>query len=352
MPESLGATLTQELRSDLSGSIDKNIDRPSNYGAINLFRKQTNSGTGIFSPRTKELIKNSQGNTVKIPYLTADDITIKNFRTCDIQRGGSKSSLITLTFGTYSFGFHMLPAQYWNNMVDYEADFKKKLTKAIQKFAKQLDSLLVGVLETNKNQYFPADITKFYTETGDALRVPLADKELFYNRAAAIMQTMDFSENVDVLTTPFGMSDIRHWNNQGQANDENLAYQFGSYSFFSSNRVTDGSGVQSTHYLVAPDTVAMETRIDRDARMGHSAMGGGKKWDSVVLPILNIEAGLYYTEDCTDATVDFQDSGLSDMQRTKIESFEWSFDLTTAVAVNPTPTTDYSPIVKAEFLAA
>jgi hypothetical protein len=61
---------------------------------------------------------------------------------------------------------------------------------------------------------------------------------------------------------------------------------------------------------------------------------------------------LFYTEDCTDATVDFQDSGLSDMQRTKIESYEYSFDLTTAVALNPTPTTDYSPIVKAEFLNA
>jgi hypothetical protein len=247
----------------------------------------------------------------------------------------------------------MLPAQYWNNSVDYEADFKKKLTKALQKFAKSLDTLLVGVLETNKNQYFPAEITKYYAETGDALRVPLADKELFYNRAASIMETMDFSDRVDVLTNPFGMSDIRHYLNQGAANDENLAYQFGGYSFFSSNRVTDGSGVQSTHYLVAPDTVAMETRIDRDARMGHSAMGGGKKWDSVVVPLLNMEMGLYYTEDCTDATAgDYQDAGISDMQRTKIESFEWSVDLTTAVAINPTPTTDYSPIVKAEFLAA
>lgn len=346
MPEALGATLTQELRSDLSGSIDRNLNRPTNLGAFNLFKKQSDSNTGILSRRTKELIDNSVGNTVKVPYLSADDITIKNYRECKAQVGGSKSGYITLTFGTYSFGFHMIPFQYRNNDIGYEEDFKRKLEKGIWKFGKALDTLFIGVLETNKNQYFPSAVTKFYPETGDAFRVPQASKEYFYNRASGIMRTMDFDGNTDVITTEFGLTDIRHWNNQGQANDENLAYQFGSYSFWSSNRITDGSGVESTHYLVAQDSVAMRTRT-----RGINTDIGNKRWDSdVVVPILNIPMDLYTVVDCVDASTGYQDQGMSSAQQVPYESYEYSVDITTAVRYNPDPSADYSPIVKAEFL--
>lgn len=348
--DSLAATLTQGYRSAYANRLDKHEQRPSNYGALQLFKNQTASSTGIIDAETMALIKKSFGNTVSIPVVNYQDVTIDNIRTCAIRTGGPTSALVSVTFATYSFGFGMYPAQFYNNDVKYQEVFNKNMRAYEIKLAAALDSAAIAKLESAKNTYWPASLTgTYYSQTGNALQVPQASQAQFFNMIPSIMESMDFTGGLSDVTTPFAMAKIRNWSAQGQANQTNLAYQFGGVDFYSSNRITNNAGVADTHYLVADDSVAIVTRLDPDALMGSSVGGGQKEWSVQRVPLIDMDMALYYNEDCTNAAA-IQSAGTEGLTRTKVESYEFSADFAFISSYNSRPTADYTPIVKVELL--
>lgn len=347
---SLAATLTQGYRSSYAGRLDKNEQRNSTYGALQLFKDQTNSPTGIIDAETMALIKRSFGNTVSIPVINYQDVSISNVRTCALQTGGPTSALVSITFATYSFGFGMYPAQFYNNDIRYQQVFDKNMQAYENKLAAALDLASVAKLESARNTYFPASITgSYYANTGSALQVPLASQALFFNMVPSILETMDYAGNVNDVTTPYAMALIRNWAAQGQANQTNTAFQFGGQRFYPTSRITNNSGVASTHYLVADDSVALVSRLDPDAIMGSVVGGGQKSWSVERLPIVDMDFALYYNEDCTNAAA-IQSAGTEGLTRSKVESYEFSADIAFVSAYNSSPSTNFGPIVKAELL--
>lgn len=348
--DSLAATLTQGYRSSYANRLDKNEQRSSNYGAFQLFKNQTASATGIIDAETMALIKRSFGNTVSIPVVNYQDVSIGNIRTCAIRTGGPTSALVSVTFVTYSFGFGMYPAQFYNNDVRYQEVFNKNMRAYEIKLAAALDSAAIAKLESARNTYFPASITgSYYANTGSALQVPQASQAQFFNMIPSIMETMDFNGGLSDVTTPFAMAKIRNWAAQGQGNQTNLAFQFGGVDYYSSNRITNNAGVADTHYLVADDSVAIVSRLDPDALAGSVVGGGQKTWSVERVPLIDMDMALYYNEDCTNAAA-IQSAGTEGLTRTKVESFEYSFDVAFITAYNSRPSADFTPIIKAELL--
>ncbi len=345
---SLVNTLTQSLRQSYEARLDKHELRPSRYGGLDLFQKQTADPLGILTAQNKESIKRSFGNSVVIPVLDAPDVTIGNVRSCTIPDLENTSNLITLTFTTYAFGFTMIPSQYFNNDVAYEADFQRKLNAYLLKFAATLDDLCISRLETDKNQFWGTEITDIYPEVGNALRVPNADKNDFYNQAATIMELQDFYDVTDVLANTNHKALINRLNSQGEGNNENQAFQFGNFMYGYSNRVGNGAGVNQTGYLVAPASVAIENRNDPDAVLGHQTKGGEKQWEEVEVPIVDMTMGAFYSEDCADRSA--LHSGTAGLKRTLVQGFEWSTDVVTITSYNSSPSTKYKPITKFEIL--
>lgn len=350
MPSNLAVTLTQNLRSQYRRKLDKNENRPSIYGGMNLFKKQNADAGGLFSEEELNNIAKSFGNTVEVPVITHEDIVIGNTRTCNFQTGGPTSALVTLTFVTYSFGFDMYPSQHFNNDVKYEQDFNRKLENRLLALANTIDTQCVATLETNKNQHFPANITAFYANVGNALQVPQADKEDFYNQFASITQTMDYFQTPDVALNHVGMGLVRRLAAQGEGNAVNEGFQLMGYTWYPTNRVTNNVGVESTVYGVIPGSVAMVPRVDPDSLMNHS-IGSQKEWSTVRVPILDIDMGVFYQEDCADASAIQGGSGVTGLTATKRESFQYSVDVCYQVAYNSDPVNRFSPIIKAEILS-
>lgn len=347
---SLAATLSQAYRSSYAARMDKNEQRVSNYGAFQLFKNQTASATGIIDPETMALIKKSFGNTVSIPVINYQDVSIGNVRTCAIQTGGPTSALMSVTFATYAFGFGMYPAQFYNNDIKYQEVFNKNMMAYELKLAAALDSASIAKLESARNTYYPAAITgTYYSNTGSALQVPQASQNMFFNMIPSIMETMDFNGKLSDVTTPFAMAKIRNWSAQGQGNQTNLAFQFGGVDYYSSNRIVNNSGVADTHYLVADDSVALVSRLDPDALVGSTVGGGQKSWSVERVPVIDMDMALYYNEDCTNAAA-IQSAGTEGLTRTKVESYEYSIDLAFVSIYNSRPGADYTPIVKVELL--
>ena len=346
----LVATRMQNLRSQYQGDLDKNTTRLSRYGAWDLFLRQNQSPQGILSDDARQLIKRSFLNSnVQVPVLNAPDVSISNARSCTISDSENTSALVTLTFVTYAFGFTMIPAQYPDNEIGYQADFDKKLKNYLLKLAATLDTAALSALDTNKNQVW-TDIGALFSgdeTTADIVEVGTGEVDFMYNNLDAMMEKMDFyagPENYDVVADTLHKATVRRLAAQGPTNDENNEFQFQNFNFSYSNRVTNAAGAKETGYVVAPGSLAVENRNDWDAVLGHT-IGTQKQWEIVQnVPIVGLDMAAFYTEDCADKNA--LHSGTDPLTRTKVEGYEWSTDVAFVTAYNPDLSTNYNPIVK------
>lgn len=348
---SLVQTLMQPLRTQYAAALDKNEARASRYGAWDFFNQDSQRPNSIFDQDIRAKIKQSFGNSVVVPVLDAKTVTIGNVRTCTIADDENTSKLVTLTFATYAFGFTMYPSQYKNNDVKYQADFTRKLQVYLNQFAATLDTAAIAALEAAKNQFWTG-ITAYYSQTANALQVSQANKNDYYNNVQSIMETMDFYGAPHIVSSISGQPLVRRLTNQGAGNSINEEFQLSPYEWHWSNRIANGSGIQSTHYIVQEGTCAIETRVDPDSEAGNS-VGNQIKWAKVNVPLPNspygIEMGSLYREDCSDGSA--LTTGTTGLTATKKEGYQWSVDVVLSTAYNSAPTTRYNPIVKTEISA-
>lgn len=352
MPGSnLVATVLQTYTSQYSGKMDKNEQRPSKYGALELFKSQTADPSGILDDQVKANIEKSFNVNVQVPVVNYKDITIGNVRSCAMQTEGLTSQMLTLTAVTYVWGFLVYPEQHYENYIAYQTAINKLMDAGLQKLAATMDTAAINLLEANKNQYFPAAITSFYAQSGNALQVPQAEKNDFYNQLGSIMDTMDFGTDPDILTNPMGMPMVRRLEAQGAGNQINEQFQFAGYDWFSTNRLANGAGVESTNYAVGKGSVAIASRIDPAAKR-KERIHESKFWDVYPnAPLINMPLGVYYQADCADASA-VQASGMANSTRTKVESWEFSLDVFYIRPYNSDIANRYNPILKSEILNA
>jgi hypothetical protein len=346
------ATVLQDYVSSYApGGMDANEQRASQYGALELFKKQSKGAGSILTPEIQKAIDSTFNTSVKVPVVNYKDVTIGNTRTCALQADGITTAMVTLTASTYTFGFLGYPMQHYENYVSYQQATAKLIDAGLMKLAATLDTACVNFLETNKNQYFPAEMLLFYPETGDAFRVPQASKNDLYNQIGSIMAQADYSMDADVLTNPLGMSLVRRLAAQGAGNDINQTFQLLGYTWWVSNRVTNGAGVEHTLYLVAPGAVAIAFRNSPDGK-AKTRIHESKYWDLFPnAPYIGTALDVYYQADCADASA-VQASGMTKFTQTKVESWQFAVDVFLLKYYNSAPTTTYSPIFKVEVLTA
>jgi hypothetical protein len=345
---SLVNTLMQSLRTQYPNNLDKNEMRVSEYGAYDFFRQDTNNPNGIMDAETRENIKKSFGNSVVVPVLDAPDVTIGNVRSCTIPDKENTSNLVTLTFATYAFGFTMYPAQYYNNDVKYQADFDRKLTAYLLKFAETLDALCVNVLETNKNTY-AGNLAAYYPFTSSSLQIADDEKNDLFNNLNTITREMNWIGKPNIITSYGLFPVVERMRNQGSGNATNDAFQLSGYqNFYASRNITVPGGARAVFYAAENGSVAIENRNDPDAILGHR-IGDHMVWEEVDVPIVNLRMASFYREDCTDARN--LHSGTANLNRTKKEGFEWSTDIVTMVAYNSDTTNTHQPILKGTLSA-
>jgi hypothetical protein len=351
----LVATLKQFIRTTYQGRLDRNELRPSEYGALNLFRKQSRSPMSILTPEIHAAIQESFGNTIQIPVLNFEDITISVQRTCEVQTGGADTGLTTLVFFTVAFGFPMVPSRHEANDVSYQTYYLRNFEARRLKLLEFLDGKCVDWLDTKKNTYFPAGMVSYYPVSGGALQVSLAASKEFFNAVPSIMATADFMGSPDVLTNPMGMVYVRALEAQGENNAINSSYQIDNIGdFFQSNRVLNNAGVKSTEYLVGDGAVAIDSRVDPDCRRGRvigAEASPEKMWTTMEVPGIGT-MGYYFRADCSDQSTLLAAERMGYGKRVYVESHEWSADFVLMITYNSDGTTRYTPIIKAELLNA
>ena len=354
---SLVNSVLNPLRTDYQGRFDKYEQRASRYGGWEMFVRQNNMPDSIWNDDALNKIKASFGaSSIQLPVIDGEDVAIGNIRSCTVADSENTSQLVTLTFVTYAWGFTMTPAQHAQNSIGYDQDFSKKMKKYLVKLQSVLDASAVAQLETDKNQFYTADMTNIYPVVADAMRVPQAEKNDLYNQASVIMEIMDFfGPEYGVIASTNHKALVKRYSSQGEGNSSNEAFQFDPYVFGYTNRITNGAGVESTAYVVNESSLAVQNRNDVDSIMGNST-GSGYAWEEVDLPMIigpdgsPLKVGSLYYDTCSNAIADLGFANGGHSEASKKELYMFSTDMVFATAYNSDRVNTHSAIQKFEVL--
>ena len=351
---SLVVTLMQDLRSKYTDKFDKYELKESRYGALRFFQDEA-ANRPILDEETVNNIRQSFNREVVVPVLDFESVTVSAsyVRTCAIVDSENTSSLVTLTFTTYGWGFSMTPSMYGENNISYQRDFTRKMDKYLIEYASVLDTACVAQMETDKNILWTNVAPAFYAQTASALQVPQAEKNDVFNQIDSIMATMDFYDNNHIVGSTSLMPMVRRQQAQGESNSVNEEFQFnllGGYRFWPTNRIANGAGVEATFYSVNAGSTGIWNRNDPDSRMGDSIGGDFKQWKEVGMPLVNQTMGSFYQQDCADRS-GIAGAASTGLTRARVEGFEFSTDVVTLTTYNSDPANIYGPVVKYEILA-
>lgn len=338
---SLLNTRMQNMREN-SPNLDKWTNRPSRYGAFNVFMKQNDSGDAIVSQELLEEAAVSVGNTLQVPVFDSETVSIGSARSVTIADSENTSQLLTISFTTYSWGFTIVPAMYMNNEVKMQRDFARKFNKYLYKFASTLDSACLSNLSTNKTQVIADNLG--YTVTSNVLVSTNALKEEVIGDLTPIMNSNDFYGDFYLIGNTGIQSIISKMGEKSVYNEVNRTIQFADKDLNYTNRLTNDTGHKATGYIVNSGSVGLAFRHERESLLKRRTTDG-HRWDIDTLPMLGIPIDTYFYEGVGDYSA-IGGAATADMTRAYKEHYGFAIDVATVTAYNDDLATKSNPILK------
>lgn len=337
---SLVLTKLQALRANTS--LDKNMVRPNQFGALDYFISQEGS---LVDAQKKAAIFGSMGRDVQLPVLDYNgNVSVGTSRTCTIPDAENTSKLVDVTFATYQVGVSMVPSLYLNNEIGYQKDFERKMLDAVRALRNKLDQDALTALAAAKTQVFNEALG--YTTTGNSVAVPYASRVDILGDMDAMMSANGFNGKISVIGN-YGIDAlVRKLAQLGPQNGINKTNEYAGKDFFTSINISNASGKYGTFYAVENGNVDILTRVDREALRG--GKGDGHQWGTVFLPGLDIPVGFHYYE-TVGSQAEIAGDASADMGCVVTEKWGFSIDVAFITAYNSAPATKANPIIKGEI---
>lgn len=325
---SLVNTKMQELRVQ-SPSLDQWTNRPSRYGLFDVFMAGNNEPQSIISPQLLEEASKAVGRDVKIPVFDAETVSIGSTRSVTISDSENTSQLYQISFTTYAWGFTIVPGMFMNNEIAMQQDFNRKFLKYLYKFADTVDAACGSALSTSKSQVF-ADLLG-YTNTGNVIVSPLANKDEILGDMSVIMKANDYYGGPYHVVGNTGMeSQVKKMAEHGLYNDQNKQIQFDDKVFHFTNNISNDAAHKATGYIVNPGAVGMMWRHEREALLG-TMMADGTEWNIDRLPMLGLPIDTYYYES-KGSMASMAGAATADHTRGRKEHYGFAIELAYVVA--------------------
>lgn len=339
---SLLNTRLQELRVQ-SPFLDQWMNRPSRYGAFDVFRLGNNDPQGIISPELLAQAASAVGRDVKVPVYDAESVSIGSTRSVTISDSEGTTQLYTVSFTTYAWGFTMVPALFMNQEVAMQRDFNQKFLKYLYKFAETLDSACLSALSTAKSQIFADDL--IYTVTGNVLVSALADRMKILGDLTPVMNANDYYGSPFRIVGNAGIQSlVAQMSEYSQYNEANKTIQWLDKTFHYTNRLTNDTGHGATGYCVNPGAVGLVYKHEREALLG-TVLPDGTEWSIDTLPMLGIPIDTYFYYGKGDYNA-LAGAATADMTRAAKEHYGFAIEVATVTSYNTALATYASPIVK------
>ena len=333
---SLANTVLLEYRKKyMRGGYDEYEHRATLAGAYEAYRK-SNLTPGL----QQELMnKKSQAQSVKVPSLTGGTVTIGSARSLTIADTAITSAYATLSWATIRSAFRMSPAINFSNEISYQDELFRKLDDLDLAWLDALDALAAANLNTNKTGFITADGNP-YTLTSDEIIVPYTERENFFNEIDHIFKadklpTMNMSIIGNTRMQPLfkSISEFAVYNSQ------NKIARLGNKELLISSNIAAETDYQYVGYAVAPNALGFYNWNDPDAQLRSKAYNGEVML--FTLPRTGLTVAAFYVSAFADNS-----SSLTGGERSLVEYWEFSTDISWLTAFNSSPTTKADPIMK------
>ena len=338
---SLLATRMQKLRL-LNPTFDSNMTRPCEYGALDFFVSQSDSGRSFVNPALAEAAMNSIGRTLEMPVIDYDaGVTVSNVRTCTIADQDNVSALYTVVFSTFGVGFTMVPSLHMNNDISYDHDFNRKMEKVIRALADALDVAAVATLAANRTQVFK-DVLD-YPVAGDTINADENSRFDILGDIDPIMRANCYPGQLHIVGNAGIDSLIRKLGQLGNQNAINKVLEYAGKTLHYTNNVLNETGKYATGYAVEDGNVGYLTRSGREylRRLRIDT----HEFDIVRMPLINLPVDTHYYRSLGDQSAVAGESS-ADMICNEKEYFGMELDIAFMVKYNSDPTTIAQPIIK------
>lgn len=338
---SLLNTRMQNLRGE--ANFDKYENRPSRYGAFDLFRNQTDSVGSIITPELKEKAFSGIGNVLQTSVIDYDGgISIGSSRTATIADSENTSQLVTISFTTYAFGFTIVPAMYSNNQISMQNDFNTKMVKYLNLLGSTIDTAAAASLNTGKTLVLGNSLN--YTVSGNTVIARWDKREELIGDLNVMMGANDYYDDLQVVANSGIESVVKKLQQHGISNDQNKQLEYNDKLWYWSNRITNPANKYGVGYIVNGGSVGMLTRVERESTL-RTTTADGHAWDIETLPMLNIPVGTYFYESVGDWNA-IAGAATADLTRAKKQHFGFAVDIALVRAYNSNTATIPSPIIK------
>jgi len=257
--------------------------------------------------------------------------------------------MYTVSFTTYSWGFTIVPSLYMNNEHDQQADFNRKFTKYLYKFAETLDSGCLSAMDTAKTQVFN-DTLGIYSTGSNVLNATLAQRDEVIGDLTPMMGANDFYGPLHLIGNSGLQSTILKLAEKGVYNSENKVIQYADKELHFTNRLSNAANKIATGYCAQEGSTGLVYRFEREAILGTS-MDDGTAWGITTLPMLNTPVGTYYYQSSGDYS-SIAGAASADMTRVRKDHFGFSVDVAYITSHNTDATTYASPILKFDIADA
>lgn len=341
---SLLNTRVQDLRLQ-SPDLSKWTNRPSRYGALNVFLAGNDEANSIISPELLDRAASAVGRQVQVPVFDSETVTIGNTRSVTIADSENNSQLYTVSFTTYSWGFTLVPSMYMNNEVSMQADFNRKFMKYLFAFAATQDSACLAALDANKSKVYANRLN--YGLQSDTLVAGAAYDEKIFGDLTAIANANDFYGGYHLVGDPGVQSRVMRIAQHGMYNDQDKTLQFLDKQVHFTNRIalpTLTNPLAAAGYLVNAGSVGQLYRHEAEALLG-TVLPDGTEWQIDTLPMLNMPIDTYFYYGRSDASA-LAGAASAHLTRVAKEHYGFAIEVANVVAYNDNLTAKASPIMK------
>ena len=274
------------------GNLDTHEIRAGKYGALEEFKRQSESPTSILTKELRDKAEVSIGRTLSSAVIDWDGgLSISNTRSVVIVDAENTTRMVQFVFSTYAHGFTQVPSNFMNNEIGAQEDFEKKLKKTEILFGDALEAAALSTLETNKSQVIQDPL--LYTEIANTLVAKFAQREEIIGDVNVVMKYNNFHGKVSVIATYGFQSLIRKLSESGVYNDKNKQYQYSDKIWNFSSIMPNLTGKYATGYFLNEDSVGVMWRHEREA-VANTSMPDGTEWDINRFPNLDIPVSTYY----------------------------------------------------------
>jgi hypothetical protein len=326
--------------------LDKWETRASRWGALDMFKAQTDAPGSIISDDLKTKAIAAAGSSLQVPVIDYDAGVQVTNQTIPlvVTDSASTSQLVSITFTHYYFGFLIHPAAHFNNEISMQRDFNAKFEKKMYAMAKMMDDAALAALEASKTQVLGDTLGGRYALTSNVIVGPLAEQDAVVGDINPLMAGNDFFGNIHVVANGSMESHIRNrLLEKGQFNSEDKQYQYNDKIWHFTNGLANGAGHKATAFAVQSNAVGLLQQFAPDCVMGNRTHK--HLWDIETLPILNMPIGVYQYDDAVDGSA-LHGAASAHLTATKAEAYAFHHAVAYITPYNSAPVTRASAVAK------